>query len=129
MAQYCVSSSISFTVFIANKLAHKKVLIVFRFVVLQLPLFGLQTCSFCLKLQGLYYMSANRKALMSLRLCTDSSEPLLVAYVISTLFSCACSNIQTPQLLTILVLKFESAHFTTCCMSKNCWMSGKQCRP
>ena len=55
------------------------------------PLFGLQTCIFCLKLpQGLHYMSANSKALMRLRLCAGSPDPLLVAYAKSTFLTCAC---------------------------------------
>ena len=36
--------------------------------------------------------------------------------------------VHTPQLLIKLVLKFEQVQFTTHC-AKNCWMSGKQCRP
>ena len=37
-------------------------------------------------------------------------------------------SIQTPQLLIILVLKFEQVQFTTHVVSKNYWMSDKQCR-
>ena len=38
-------------------------------------------------------------------------------------------SIQTPQLLTILCLKFEQVQFTIHCCVKNSWMSGKQCSP
>ena len=42
---------------------------------------------FCLKLlQGPFYILAKAKALARQRLCAGSSEPLLVAYVISTIF-------------------------------------------
>ena len=34
-----------------------------------------------------------------------------------------------PQLLTIIILKFEKVQFTTHIVSKNCGMNGKQCRP
>ena len=55
---------------------------------------------FCLKLpQVLYYMSANSKALMRLCLCTGLPEPLLVASVIRTLFSCAASYLDQSDLL------------------------------
>ena len=37
-------------------------------------------------------------------------------------------SIWTPQLLTRLVLKCEQIQFTTIVVSKNCLMSGKQCR-
>ena len=38
-------------------------------------------------------------------------------------------SIQRPQLLTMLVLKFEKVNLLPDVVSKNCWMNGKQCRP
>ena len=35
----------------------------------------------------------------------------------------------TPQLLTIFVLNFEQVQLLPNVVSKNCWMSCKQCRP
>ena len=76
----------------------KKVLIAFRFVVLQLrmhsPLFELHSCVFAwsfLKVPTKCLRIA--KGLARLRLCTGSPEPLLVSNVISTLFSCSVSYI------------------------------------
>ena len=61
---------------------------VFQFVVLQMlmhsPLLGLQTLSFP-KVITTYLQTA--KALARLTLCTGLTEPLLVAFVTSTLFS------------------------------------------
>ena len=69
----------------------------FQFVVLQMHsiLFELQTfidfaLSF-LKVSSTYLRTA--KALARLCLCAVSPEPLLVAYVISILFSCAGPNL------------------------------------
>ena len=67
---------------------------VFRFVVLQRrmrsPLFGLQISMFCLKLpQGFYYMSANSNDSGETVLMRRFVLTLQVAYMISTIFSCA----------------------------------------
>ena len=72
----------------------KKDVMVFRFVVLQIrmhcPLFWLLTCVFALSfLKAPATCLRTAKALARLRLCAVSPDPLLVAYVISTIFSCA----------------------------------------
>ena len=74
--------------------------------------FGLQTCFFfdwsCLKVPSTCLQAA--KALAGLRLCAGSPEHLLVAYVISTLFSCADLYGVTPVkalFLTINCLYFS----------------------
>ena len=59
------------------------------------PYFGYRHAVFAFLPQGLYYM----KALARLPLCTGSPEHLLVAYVISALFSCAGSNGKIRTLL------------------------------
>ena len=53
-------------------------------------------------------------------------DHLISVFVTFTVFTL---SIQTPHLLTILYLKFEQVQFTTTVVSKNIWMSGKQCRP
>ena len=75
-------------------------LMVFHFVVLQMfissPQLGLQTCMFARSFLEVSTTCLGLvKALARLHLCTDPSEPLLVACVISTLFSCAGSCIQS----------------------------------
>ena len=67
-------------------------------------------------------------ALILLRIChcirlkiRDSPLTVFTLSTISTL------DIQTPQLLTILVLKFEQVNLLPV-VSKNSWMSGKQCK-
>ena len=64
---------------------------VFQFVFHQMgtysPLFGIQTCFSPEALSRL----RPTKALLGLHLCEGSFDPLLIAYMISTLFSCAGS--------------------------------------
>ena len=38
-------------------------------------------------------------------------------------------NIGTPKVINILVPDFDQFTLLLADMSKNCWMSGKQCRP
>ena len=70
-----------------------------------IPCFGYRhavfACSF-LKISTTYLHTT--KALARLCLCAGSSEPLLMAYVISTLFSCADSTVPVsqPKLHTIM---------------------------
>ena len=76
------------------------------------PLFGPQIYIFCLKLPTSCLRTA--KALARLRLCAGSPEPLLVAYVINTLFPCADSNVDIfflfLQASTLLILIY--AHYS-----------------
>ena len=70
---------------------------VFGFVFLQMcmhnPLNGLLAYGFCLKLpQGLYYMFVNCKGSGKTGLICRLVGAFAGAYVISTLFLCACSN-------------------------------------
>ena len=94
----------------------KRDLTFFRFVVLQIrmhsPLFGLQTCVFAgsfLKISTSLLRTA--KALARLRLCAGSPEPLLVAFVISTLFSCGGSIFQFFLILAYLQTLVLSTSF------------------
>ena len=50
-----------------------------------------------------------------------------MSYAMKTQTIMSTLNIGTPELLIMLVLKFEQVHLLMCL--KYCWMSGKQCRP
>ena len=84
-------------------LAHeKRDLMVFWFVVPQMrmrsPLFGVQTCIFASSFHKVSTTCLRTaKAQARLHLCAGSPEPLLVAYVISTFFSCAGSNVPSDM--------------------------------
>ena len=69
--------------------------------------------------QGLYYISANRKAVVRRRICACSVEPLLIAFVVSTLFSCAGSFFYLLHYLLIscIIRHFKMVRYTQSCRS------------
>ena len=97
-------------------------LMVSRFVVLQLhmrsPLFGLQTRFFFFFFFAWSFLKVSTtclrtaKALASLRLCASSPEPVLFAYVISTLFSRAGSVVHWE--LSFAFMTFVRVVFMFC---------------
>ena len=58
------------------------------------------------------------------------TDLLIIDHLISVaVLSVNTLSFQTPQLLTILNLKFEQVQFTTHFSVLSSWMSGRQCRP
>ena len=103
-AEVCRVYPMYFPVFEPSR--EKRDIMVIRFVVLQMrmrsSLLGWETCVFAWSfLKVLITCLRTAKALARLRLCAVSPEPLLVAFVMSTLFSYACS----------FILRIYSSHY------------------
>ena len=76
----------------------------------------------CLQRQGISGFSRTRVNLHhSMGKCLISMKSIKI-----TIFTL---SIWTPQLLTVVSLEFEQGQVTTHVVSKNCWISGKLCRP